>query len=108
MGANLGLCENVDPPFVRGDPNVDNKHNITDAVFILQYLFTGSDKPSCMKAADSNDTGEVDLSDAVYLLNYLFVGGPAPEEPFPTCGPDPTIDELTCGASSDACVSSGN
>jgi hypothetical protein len=57
-----------------------------DAVFILR------------QTADTNDTGAIDLTDAVYLLSYLFLGGPAPAEPFPACGPDPTIGELTCGA----------
>jgi len=68
-------------------------------VFILRYVFAGGRTPSCLKSADTNDTGNIDLTDAIYLLNFLFLGGPAPELPFATCGADLTIDELTCEAS---------
>ena len=101
-GVDMGAYEfgDCDPPteFKRGDPNADSKQNITDAVFILRYLFTGGDTPGCLKAADSDDTGNVDLTDAIYLLMYLFLGESEPPPPFPTCGPDPTIDELGCDA----------
>jgi hypothetical protein len=107
---NCRLCgecgENVDigayeycvsgPLFVRGDPNADSKHNISDAVVILSYLFTGGDRPTCLDAADTDDNGSLELTDAVYLLGFLFLGGPAPQAPFPECGVDPTADELTC------------
>ena len=92
-----------DIEFRRGDANSDSKHNITDAVFILRYLFTGGQTPSCLKAADTNDTGDLDLTDAIYLLNYLFLGGSEPSAPFPACGPDPTVDDLSC-AVFDPCV----
>jgi len=97
---DIGAYEmgNCPPPmaYLRGDSNADGKQNITDAVSVLGYLFTNGDTPSCLKAADTNDTGDIDLTDAVYLLNYLFLGGQAPKPPFPTCGLDLTIDELTC------------
>ena len=32
----------------------------------------------------------------VFLLNFLFTRGPSPLAPFRECGPDPTIDDLTC------------
>ena len=49
-----------------------------------------------LDAADTDDNGALEITDAVYLLSFLFLGGPAPEQPFPSCGPDPTIDDLTC------------
>jgi hypothetical protein len=83
--------------FVRGDPSGDSKHNISDAVFILSYLFTGGDRPGCLDAADADGNGLLELTDAIYLLDFLFLGGPAPQAPFPECGGDPrTDDELTC------------
>jgi hypothetical protein len=75
---------------------------ISDAVFILNYLFIGGGAPDCMKAADVNDTGTVDLTDAVYLLNYLFIGGAAPAEPL-DCGEDPTDDGLACDTPPKSC-----
>jgi len=50
----------------------------------------------CNQSGDANDSGSVDVSDAVYVLDFLFLGGPPPPLPFPGCGVDPTVDELTC------------
>lgn len=93
-----GVREEVQ--FKRGDANGDEKRDLSDAVFILNYLFTGGKAPSCFDAADSDDTGRIDLSDAVFLLNHLFSGGPAPPEPL-ELGVDPTPDELPCEGESD-------
>ena len=81
--------------FRRG--NVDNNAtaDMTDAIRILGFLFLGSATPSCLDAADTNDSGKVDLSDAAYLLAFLFGGGKAPPEPFRDCGVDSTQDAST-------------
>ena len=98
-----GGCEADCPPvFLRGMVEGGAGPGISDAVFILNYLFIGGRAPGCMKAADVNDTGVVDLTDAVYLLNYLFIGGAAPAEPV-ECGEDPTEDELSCETPTEAC-----
>jgi hypothetical protein len=84
------------PPFFRrGDANTDGKTDLSDAVFILNYLLTGGPSPSCLDAADCNDSGgsALDLSDPVYLLGFLFLGGPELPAPFDECGPDPTTEE---------------
>jgi hypothetical protein len=70
--------------------------DLSDAVFVLSYLFLGGPEPQCVKSADPNDSGEVDVSDGVFVLSFLFLGGLGPREPFPGCGPDPTADALTC------------
>lgn len=73
--------------FRRGDPNGDEKADISDGVFVLGWLFLGGPAPGCLDAADTNLDGAADLADAVYLLNFLFQGGPAPGAPGPeTCG----------------------
>jgi hypothetical protein len=82
--------------FVRADANADGTVNITDAIFILGYLFLGQTTPPCIKAADADDTGVVNVTDPLYLLNGLFLGGPPPPAPFPECGGDPTQDDMTC------------
>jgi len=86
--------------FRRGDVNADGNVNLSDAVSILNYLFTGGEVPTCLKTSDTNDNGGAlpDLTDAVYLLNFLFAGGPGIPPPFDECGADPTPegDELTC------------
>lgn len=82
--------------FVRGDANADGAADVSDAIHTLIYLFLGTVDPTCHKSMDADDSGTLDLTDAVLELQYFFLGGPAPESPFPDCGPDPTQDELTC------------
>lgn len=93
------VCAVVDVAFRRGDVDADSKHNITDAVRILNFLFSGGEKPSCMDAADVTDDGKINITDAVALLGYLFLGGDAPAPPGPaSCGVDTTADPLDCKA----------
>ena len=87
-----------DVPFARGDSNGDGELDISDAVYVLRFLFSGGIAPSCEKTADSNDSGEADVSDVVYYLANRFQGGPPPPDPFRECGLDPTPDELDCEA----------
>ena len=99
-GVDIGayeFCEAVsEARFIRGDANQDGRRDISDASFILNFLFLGGPPPDCSKSADSNDSGKVDLSDPVYLLRFLFSGGAPIPEPVTSCGVDPTSDELSC------------
>jgi hypothetical protein len=57
----------------------------------------GGTKPSCMDAADADDSGALDLTDAIYVLQFLFMGGTKPPAPGPdACGPDPAGTSLGC------------
>ena len=72
---------------------------LTDAVFVLLYLFSGGGEPPCMEASDADNNGALQLTDAVYVLLYLFSGGDAPPAPGPgDCGPDTGDADLGCGA----------
>lgn len=82
--------------FIRGDANEDGKIDLTDAIFILNYLFKGGLEPPCLDASDVNDDGRIDISDAVYTLRYLFSGETQPPAPFQEAGIDPTEDGLKC------------
>jgi hypothetical protein len=82
--------------FLRGDANSDGDVNITDALFVLRFLFGSDSAPGCRKSADANDNGKLSLTDAALLLIHVFAAGAAPEDPFPNCGTDPTPDTLTC------------
>jgi hypothetical protein len=62
----------------RGDANNDNRLNISDAVYIVNYLFKGGPSPNPLETGDINCDGEVTVSDVIYLINYLFKGGPPP------------------------------
>ncbi|MEM7262487.1 MAG: hypothetical protein AAF488_10895 [Planctomycetota bacterium] len=81
--------------FRRGDSTTDCGVDLTDAIFILNWLFAGGTPPACQDSADANDSNQVDLSDPIYILTWLFLGGPPPVLPGPTeAGPDPTEDIL--------------
>jgi hypothetical protein len=84
------------PIFVRGDANQDQILNLGDVITTLDYLFVTGIAPICPDAVDSNDSGNINIADAISVLGYLFSGGVPPAPPFPTPGPDPTADSLTC------------
>jgi hypothetical protein len=67
--------------FHRGDPNNDGRTNLSDGIFLFNFLFLGGNDPSCMESADSNSDRKLDISDGTFLLNFLFLGGPPPASP---------------------------
>jgi hypothetical protein len=99
----------VPPPegviFRRGDVDGNGTVELTDAVFVLGYLFQGQGVPGCLETADSDDNGKVDISDAIRLLGWLFLGGePLPAPGSEECGRDPTLgDAAECDYDSTSC-----
>jgi hypothetical protein len=83
-------------PFIRGDATFDSVVNISDAIFILSFLFNGGASPRCPDAADADDHDGILITDAIFVLNFLFSGGRSPPPPFPAAGIDPTPDALGC------------
>jgi len=63
-----------------GDANGDWLVNISDAVFVIAYIFSGGAQPEPLLSADADCSGGVNISDAVYLIAYIFSGGPVPCE----------------------------
>ena len=87
----------IQPPdgdeFIRGDADASTAINITDGIFILNFLFLGGPNPPCEDAADADDSNAINITDGIYVLNFLFLGGPDPAAPYPDCGTDPDEDE---------------
>jgi aminopeptidase N len=65
-------------PYVAGDANRDGVVDISDAVYLISYIFAGGSAPNPTAAGDANGDCSVDISDPVYLILYIFSGGPAP------------------------------
>lgn len=65
------FCGDVD-----GDLSIDP--NISDLVFLVNFMFQGGPEPPVMEATDVNCTGggTPDISDLVYLVSYMFQSGP--------------------------------
>lgn len=61
-----------------GDANIDNRVNIGDPVFLIDYIFKSGPAPCIMNWGDTNADCTIDVGDAVYLINYIFKMGPAP------------------------------
>ncbi|MFH2057099.1 MAG: dockerin type I repeat-containing protein [bacterium] len=66
-----------------GDANGDGIPNITDAVFLIAYIFSDGPEPDPYEAGDADCDTIVNISDAVYLVQYIFNSGPAPCENCP-------------------------
>ncbi len=63
------------PPYTCGDANGDEALNVSDAVWIINYVFVYGDPPAPMQAGDANCDMSVNVSDAVWIINYVFIGG---------------------------------
>jgi lysophospholipase L1-like esterase len=70
--AGLGHC------FVRGDADNSGGVDISDAVSLLAYIFSGGSAPYPLPAGDANCSGDIDISDVTYLILFIFAGGPEP------------------------------
>lgn len=82
--------------FLRADTDLNGSIELTDAVFLLDYLFRSSREIPCQDSADANDDGKLDISDGIFVLRFLFSGGSNPPAPFPSSGGDPTLDDFGC------------
>jgi hypothetical protein len=61
-----------------GDANADEVVNVSDAVYIINYIFAGGNPPDPMEAGDVNCDEVVNVSDAVWIINYIFAAGKEP------------------------------
>lgn len=64
--------------YVCGDADGEGNVNVSDAVYLINYVFTGGNPPVPYEAGDANEDTIVNVSDAVYILNYIFAGGLSP------------------------------
>ncbi len=64
--------------FMCGDANKDQQCNVSDAVWIINYVFVGGDAPDPIEAGNVNCDADVNVSDAVWIINYVFTSGSAP------------------------------
>ncbi|MCK4301749.1 MAG: hypothetical protein KAW91_03195 [candidate division Zixibacteria bacterium] len=65
--------------------NIDNSPDdfvdISDLVYLVEYMFEDGPTPACMDEAnlDADPGGGVDISDLVYLVDFMFLSGPPPK-----------------------------
>lgn len=78
FGMSQGYLSEPVPSYLCGDANGDGTVNITDAVYLINYIFGGGPAPEPLVAGDVNCDETVNITDAVYLITYIFGGGPEP------------------------------
>lgn len=66
------------PLYTCGDADGSGSVTISDAVYLINYIFGGGPAPNPVLSGDADCSGTVTISDAVYLINYIFAGGMAP------------------------------
>ncbi len=64
--------------YICGDANGSNDVDIDDAVYIVNYIFSGGPPPAVYDAGDVDCSGNIDIDDVVYIIEYIFSGGPPP------------------------------
>lgn len=63
--------------YICADANSDDLVNITDAVYLISYIFNEGPAPEPLIAGDANCDEIVNVTDAVYLIQWIFNEGPA-------------------------------
>ena len=61
-----------------GDLDASGQVDVTDAVYLINYIFAGGQAPQDSKGGDVNCSNQTDVTDAVYMINYIFASGAAP------------------------------
>ncbi|MGH2626780.1 MAG: dockerin type I repeat-containing protein, partial [Anaerolineales bacterium] len=93
VAGGLAAAQSTDPrplyALENGDANGDWEVDLSDAVYLLSYLYAGGAEPvpiacglapAAIANGDSNGDRQVDLSDTVALLGHLFLGGSRPAD----------------------------
>jgi len=65
-------------PYLAGDANSDGGINLTDIIWLVNFVFKGGPAPNPLFLGDPNANCSVNLADIVYLVNYVFKSGTAP------------------------------
>jgi hypothetical protein len=61
-----------------GDANGDQVINISDVMYLMNYLFRHGPAPVSFEAGDANCDNDHGILDVVCLINYLYKNGPVP------------------------------
>ena len=64
-----------------GDANQDAKFTISDAVYLINYIFRSGYAPQPVLACgDVNGDCKVNVSDVIEIVAYVFLYGPGPSD----------------------------
>ena len=67
-----------------GDTNADGSVNLSDAIWLINYMFLSGPPPQPVLACgDANMDGVAAMQDAIWIINFVFVGGAQPGDCLP-------------------------
>lgn len=66
--------------YLPGDVVLDGKVDLTDVIYLCNYLLKSGWGILPLWPADVNADSSINLGDVIYLANYLFKGGPPPQD----------------------------
>ena len=64
--------------YLTGDVTGDGEINVSDLVFLIDYLYRDGRAPSPLFLGDVNCDDAVSISDVVYMINYIYHNGADP------------------------------
>ncbi len=74
-----------------GDVNGDGFLDVSDPIYLLNFMYLGGTEPAVLSCApfnqvengDIDGSGKYEITDPIRLLSFLFMGGPPPVEACP-------------------------
>jgi thiol-disulfide isomerase/thioredoxin len=66
------------PELILGDCNSDEEINLSDVVYLINYLFKNGPAPEPIESGNVNCDETVTVPDIVYLINYVLKSGSPP------------------------------
>ncbi len=60
---------------IKGDANFTGTINISDAVFLIDFIFAGGPPPIVSGSGDMDCSGNLTISDVVAIISFIFGGG---------------------------------
>jgi hypothetical protein len=64
--------------YLTGDMTGDGEINVSDLIFLIDYLYRNGRAPSPLYLGDVNCDEGVNISDVVYLINFVYQNGTEP------------------------------
>ncbi len=68
-----GFWQNLVAPCLAGDADGSSSVTISDAVYLINYIFAGGRPPVTACGGDPDGNGMITVSDVVFLTRYIFL-----------------------------------
>jgi hypothetical protein len=72
------MVQTETPTMKQADITDDGVFDISDILFLLNYLFKNGPAPKPLQNANVNCDDTINIGDVVYLVNYVYRNGPPP------------------------------